>query len=250
MFQLLEMSMNEISEQVVQEERAKAKQKHKAELKQLKKHQGKNSQSLFKQEQSEHSSDDRVQSVEMVDEEVEKVDFSEGAASAEDGDDESSMEEHGESIWANAADIFNPAKRHKFVNPAPIIKTEKESKKKEEEKPVINEDSDHEEAKLVKEPLEELKELLNKEPEKKPEIEDSDYIKEWKSIPRSRRDRLTKKQIERINRPDLATEVIGITEVKKVKAKSKFVIEDASKKQNEDVQDILLKSAQQRSTAH
>jgi hypothetical protein len=41
-------------------------------------------------------------------------------------------------------------------------------------------------------------------------VEESDYIKNWRLIPKSNRDRLSKKQIARIDKPDLLTEALKI----------------------------------------
>eukprot|EP00347_Sterkiella_histriomuscorum_P002585 403367576 len=53
--------------------------------------------------------------------------------------------------------------------------------------------------------------------------EDSEYMKMWKSIPKNKRERLTKKQIQRIDKPDLLAESLSVQVEERVKDK-KLVI--------------------------
>jgi hypothetical protein len=63
-------------------------------------------------------------------------------------------------------------------------------------------------------------------------IEESEYLKQWKALPRSKRERLTKKQIAMIDRPDLMTDALNIGTARTKKAKGTFVVEDAASKSN------------------
>jgi len=65
------------------------------------------------------------------------------------------------------------------------------------------------------------------------EVEMSAEMASWFALPRSKRDRLTKKQIARINKPDLATDAVGVAEVRQQKKKGTLVVEDASQKAKE-----------------
>ena len=69
------------------------------------------------------------------------------------------------------------------------------------------------------------------------DIEESDYMKQWKSLPRSKRDRLTKKQIAMIDKPDLMTDALAITTVKE-KKKGMVVVEDKQSKASESLFEI------------
>ena len=69
------------------------------------------------------------------------------------------------------------------------------------------------------------------------DIEESDYMKQWKSLPRSKRDRLTKKQIAMIDKPDLMTDALAITTVKE-KKKGMVVVEDKQSKAGDSLFEI------------
>ena len=72
-------------------------------------------------------------------------------------------------------------------------------------------------------------------------VEESDYMKQWKSLPRSKRDRLTKKQIAMIDKPDLMTDAFAIPIVREKKAKGTLVVEEKGAKSN----DLLFDTNQQ-----
>ena len=61
--------------------------------------------------------------------------------------------------------------------------------------------------------------------EEKKVYEESEYLKQWKALPRSQRDRLTKKQIAMIDRPDLASDFAVVPEFKEVKQKRVLFVE-------------------------
>ena len=53
-------------------------------------------------------------------------------------------------------------------------------------------------------------------------------------MPRSKRDRLTKKQLEKINKPDLMTEALGAAVIKsEKKGKGVLLVEDKSSKNSD-----------------
>ena len=58
------------------------------------------------------------------------------------------------------------------------------------------------------EPIKSEKPVAFKEPRAK--LEDSDYVKAWKAIPKEKRDKLTKKQIEHMNKHDIMSDAIII----------------------------------------
>ena len=74
-------------------------------------------------------------------------------------------------------------------------------------------------------------------------IEESEYLKQWKALPRSKRERLTKKQIAMIDRPDLMTDALSIATVRPKKAKGTFVVEDATNKANENLFEFIPQPA-------
>ena len=45
---------------------------------------------------------------------------------------------------------------------------------------------------------------------KLPKLEDSDYVKAWKALPKDKREKLTKKQIEHMNKYDIMTDALII----------------------------------------
>lgn len=53
-------------------------------------------------------------------------------------------------------------------------------------------------------------------------MEDSDYMKAWKALPKNKRDKLTKKQQDRIDKPDTLFDSL-VTEVKSSK-KGKIIV--------------------------
>ena len=62
-------------------------------------------------------------------------------------------------------------------------------------------------------------------------------MKQWKALPRSRRDRLTKKQIAMIDKPDLMTDALAITTVRE-KKKGTLVVEDKTTKTSDSLFEI------------
>ena len=64
-------------------------------------------------------------------------------------------------------------------------------------------------------------------------------MKQWRSLPRSKRDRLTKKQIAKIDKPDLMSDAFGITEVKSQK-KGKGMVVVVEEKQFNQTNDSML----------
>ncbi len=42
-------------------------------------------------------------------------------------------------------------------------------------------------------------------------VEESEYMKQWKSIPKSKRERLSKKQIEKMDKKDTLSDAIQIS---------------------------------------
>ena len=52
--------------------------------------------------------------------------------------------------------------------------------------------------------------------EEKKVYEESDEMKQWRALPRSQRERLTKKQIAMMDRPDLMSDAL-VAEVKETK---------------------------------
>ena len=69
---------------------------------------------------------------------------------------------------------------------------------------------------------------------KEVDVGQSEFMKQWLMIPKSKRERLTKKQIAHFNKPDLATDALGMTEVRSTKKKGTLLIEDASQKKQDD----------------
>ena len=65
-------------------------------------------------------------------------------------------------------------------------------------------------------------------------------MKQWRALPRSKRDRLTKKQIAMIDKPDLMADSLAITTVKERK-KGTFTVEDKTNKTNENLFDFTQK---------
>ena len=94
-------------------------------------------------------------------------------------------EKEPENIWADP-DIFNRPRQLK-----------KETPKVKQPTPV------------VKDQIEEPKPVSKGKPkEEKKVYEESDELKQWRALPRSQRDRFTKKQIAMMNKPDLASETL------------------------------------------
>lgn len=62
-------------------------------------------------------------------------------------------------------------------------------------------------------------------------------MKSWKAIPRSKRDRLTKKQIAMMDKPDLMTDALAITTARE-KKKGTIVVEDKQAKATDNVFDL------------
>ena len=58
-----------------------------------------------------------------------------------------------------------------------------------------------------------------KEVPAKIDVEESEFMKQWRALPRSKRERLTKKQIARFDKPDLMTDALGLATVKEKKQK-------------------------------
>jgi len=69
-------------------------------------------------------------------------------------------------------------------------------------------------------------------------IEESEYLKQWRALPRSKRERLTKKQIAMIDKPDLMTDAFSIATVRPNKKRT-FVVEDATKKTSENLFEFI-----------
>ena len=67
------------------------------------------------------------------------------------------------------------------------------------------------------------KKTLNDENEVKALIEQSDEFKMWKSIPKAQRERLTKKQLMRVMKPDVLAEGLAL-EVNKSKGHVKKIV--------------------------
>ncbi|CDW71319.1 UNKNOWN [Stylonychia lemnae] len=86
--------------------------------------------------------------------------------------------------------------------------------------------------------------------------DESDYMKMWRSLPKSQKERLTKKQIKRIDKPDILSEAIGVTVLEEKPKEKKIVIQnvDSLQKDNLKIEDkglhqIKLKKKQQQSSS-
>lgn len=58
-------------------------------------------------------------------------------------------------------------------------------------------------------------------------MEDSDYVKAWKALPKDKREKLTKKQIEHMNKYDIMADALIINyadEQKKKEARAESVV--------------------------
>lgn len=62
----------------------------------------------------------------------------------------------------------------------------------------------------------------------KTEDRQSDFMEQWLSIPKAKRERFTKRQIAFFNKPDLASDALGVMEVRAKKSKGTVVIEEAA----------------------
>lgn len=57
-----------------------------------------------------------------------------------------------------------------------------------------------------------MQEVTIKEESKvKTKLEDSDYVKAWKALPKEKREKLTKKQIEHMNKYDIMSDALIIS---------------------------------------
>ena len=111
MFELLEMSMGEISTQIIDEQKTKQQQRQKAVAKKNRQ-QKLNFQKLASS--SDQSNGENTEEENWL-ESLQKNEFSDRNDDSED-EGESFAEGASQSIWANADDIFNPAKRDNFMS--------------------------------------------------------------------------------------------------------------------------------------
>ena len=68
-------------------------------------------------------------------------------------------------------------------------------------------------------------------------------MKQWEALPRSKRERLTKKQIARIDKPDLMTDALSMATVREKKNKGTVVVVESTNKSNESVLDFVNQKA-------
>ena len=110
------MSLGEISSQIIEDERQKKHLKNKAEHKRRRaealqqRNLNKNDTSSDESESEGHKDDDNDKPIGRVEEIIRFSDNDDD----EESEDEDGVD-NGGSIWANAADIFNPAKRANFI---------------------------------------------------------------------------------------------------------------------------------------